>query len=97
MATRHSKAAKLFQKNREKAEWQDNTLWGVRVKRDRMAKSLDEWETLRDLASAIKKHTVSNLDIYLEQFAENAEKNGIIVHWAKDADEFNETVLDILK
>lgn len=97
MATRHSKAAKQFQSNKEKAEWQDNTLWGVRVKRDCMAKSLDEWETLRDLASAIKKHTVSNLDIYLEQFAENAEKNGIIVHWAKDADEFNETVLDILK
>lgn len=97
MATRHSKAAKMFQKNREKAEWQDNTLWGVRVKRDRMAKSLDEWETLRDMASAIKRHTVTNLDVYLEQFAENAEKNGIVVHWAKDADEFNETVLDILR
>ena len=74
MATRHSKAAKMFQKNREKAEWQDNTLWGVRVKRDRMAKSLDEWETLRDMASAIKRHTVTNLDVYLEQFAENADQ-----------------------
>ena len=55
MSTRHSKAAKLFLKNGEKAQWQDNTLWGVRVKRDRMSKSLPEWERLRDTASAIKR------------------------------------------
>ena len=97
MSTRHSKAAKQFLKNGEKAQWQDSTLWGVRVKRDRMSKSLPEWEHLRDMASAIKRHTVTNLDVYLEQFAENAERNGIIVHWAKDADEFNSTVLSILR
>ena len=68
MATKHSKAARQFQKNKEKAEWQDNTLWGVRVKRDRMSKSLDEWEELRNLASAIKRHTISHLDEYLEKF-----------------------------
>ena len=51
MSTRHSKAAKQFLKNGEKAQWQDNTLWGVRVKRDRMAKGLDEWESLRNAAS----------------------------------------------
>jgi len=97
MATRHSKAAKQFLKNGEKAQWQDNTLWGVRVKRDRMAVSLPEWEQLRDMASAIKKHTLSHLDTYLEKFSENAEANGVIVHWAKDADEFNAIVLDILQ
>ena len=97
MSTRHSKAAKLFLKNGEKAQWQDNTLWGVRVKRDRMAKGLDEWESLRNAASDIKKHTLSHLDIYLEKFASNAEANGVNVHWAKDADEFNAIVLDILQ
>ena len=97
MATRHSKAAKQFQKNINKAEWHDNTLWGVRVKRDRMSQSLPEWEQLRDLASSIKKHTLSHLDEYLEQFAENAQENGAVVHWAKDAKEFNTIVLDILK
>ena len=97
MATKHSKAAKSFQKNKEKAEWQDNTLWGVRVKRDKMAKTLDEWEELRNLASAIKKHTVTNLDVYLDQFSKNAEKNGVKVHWAADAAEFNNIVLSILK
>ena len=97
MSTAHSKAAKKFQKNAEKARWHDNTLWGVRVKRDRMAKGLEEWEALRETASAIKMHTLSHLDIYLEKFAENAQKNGVIVHWAKDADEFNAMVLDILR
>ena len=70
MATKHSKAAKQFQQNAQRAEWHDNTLWGVRVKRDRMSRSLPEWEQLRDMASAIKKHTLSHLDSYLEQFAE---------------------------
>lgn len=97
MSTRHSKAAKQFLKNGEKAQWQDNTLWGVRVKRDRMAKGLDEWESLRNAASDIKKHTLSHLDIYLEKFASNAEANGVNVHWAKDAEEFNAIVLDILQ
>ena len=97
MSTRHSKAAKQFLKNGEKAQWQDSTLWGVRVKRDRMAKGLAEWESLRNAASDIKKHTLSHLDIYLEKFASNAEANGVNVHWAKDADEFNAIVLDILQ
>lgn len=97
MATRHSKAARTFQANVQRAELHDSTLWGVRVKRDRMAVSLPEWEQLRDMASAIKKHTLSHLDTYLEKFSENAQKNGVIVHWAKDAEEFNSIVLDILK
>lgn len=97
MSTRHSKAAKQFLKNGEKVQWQDSTLWGVRVKRDRMAKGLAEWESLRNAASDIKKHTLSHLDIYLKKFASNAEANGVNVHWAKDADEFNAIVLDILQ
>jgi len=62
-----------------------------------MALCLDEWEQLRDKASAIKKHTVSHLDEYLDKFSTAAEKNGCIVHWAKDAEEFNSIVLDILR
>ena len=97
MSTRHSKTAKAFLKNAEKAQWQDNTLWGVRVKRDRMATSLSEWERLRETASAIKMHTLTHLDHYLEKFSENAEANGVKVHWAQDAEEFNSIVLDILR
>ena len=97
MSTRHTKAAAAFLQDKEKAEWHDNALWGVRLKRDRMAGSLPEWENLRDTASEIKTHTLSHLDEYLERFTANARANGVIVHWASDADEFNTIVLDILK
>ena len=97
MSTRHSKAAKAFLNNIEKSSWHDNTLWGVRVKRDKMAKSLDDWEELREQASEIKKHTLKHLDEYLEQFIRNAQANGVHVHRAADADEFNRIVLKILQ
>ena len=97
MSTSHSKAAKKFLENREYADWHDQTFWGVRVKRDGMAHDLPEWERLREKASEIKRHTLTNIDVYLEKFADAAEKNGVIVHWAKDAREFNEIVYGILK
>ena len=69
----------------------------MRANRDNMAHGLEEWEQLRDAASAIKRHTATHLDTYLERFADSAERNGVKVHWAKDADEFNSTVLEILR
>lgn len=97
MSTSHSKAAKKFLENQEYAKWHDKTFWGVREKRDRMAYYVPEWEQLRTKASEIKRHTLTNIDKYLEQFADAAEKNGVEVHWAKDALEFNEIVYGILK
>lgn len=61
-----------------------------------MANSLPEWEQLRTLAGQIKGHTLSRLPDYLEQFEEQATKNGAVVHWAKDAEEHNAIVHGIL-
>lgn len=97
MATSHSKKAAEFLKNPEKITRHDQTFWSVREKRDKMAAMLPEWEDLREHASQIKQHTVTHLADYLEQFANNLEKNGIIVHWAKDAQEFNEIAYGILE
>lgn len=97
MSTKHSIAAGRFIKNKEQEQWHNETLWMVREKRDRMAMNVPEWEKLRDLACNIKMHTISHLDKYLEQFADNAEKNGVIVHWAKDDKEHNEIVYQILE
>ena len=83
--------------NQTYAKWHDATFWAVRSKRDNMAYGLDEWEQLREKASQIKRHTITHLDEYLDQFATKAEENGCIVHWAKDANEFNEIVYGILK
>lgn len=95
--TGHPAQAALFVENAERARWHDAALWFVRVKRDRAARSVPEWETLRELASAIKAHTVSRLGDYLERFEANATKLGATVHWARDAVEHNEIVLKLLQ
>ena len=97
MSTVHSKRAAVFTRNEAKTAWHDQTFWAVRQKRDQMASLLPEWEQLRQQASAIKQHTISHLADYLEQFSSQLERRGVVVHWAKDAQEFNQTVLDILR
>lgn len=86
-----------FIKDTAHREMHDRCLWEARMRRDKVASEIPEWEEMRDLASDIKLHTLSNLDYYLEQFARNAEANGIHVHWARDAKEHNEIILDIFK
>ena len=93
----HAVSAAKFVANEERAQWHDRSLWFVRAKRDKCAHSLPEWETLRSTASEIKRHTMSRLADYLEQFEANAEKLGVHVHWAKSADEHNQIVLRILE
>src|SRR5689334_23472620 len=93
----HAASAQAFTKNDERAHWHDQALWFVRVKRDRMAQSLPEWETLREQAGAIKAHTITHLADYLEQFEREATRRGAVVHWAKDAAEHNEIVLGLLQ
>src|SRR6516162_6927250 len=74
----------------------DTLIWGLRVRRDAAAREVPEWEDLRTLASQIKEHTLSHLAGYLEQFEERARANGTQVHWARDAHEHNQIVVDIL-
>lgn len=93
----HAEKAKQFLKDGPRADWQDQTLWGVRKKRDTAATSVPEWEDLRERASGIKDNVLSNLDNYLVQFEEKAKSNGVHVHWAEDADAFNKIILDIVE
>lgn len=93
----HPEEAKKFIQDEKRTTWHDETLWFVRSKRDLASKSIPEWEELREIASQIKANVLSNLDEYLLQFEANAKKNGIIVHWAKTAEEHNDIVFNILK
>ena len=97
MSTQHSINAKAFNKDHDKVTWHDQTFWALREKRDQMARDIPEWETLRQLASDIKRHTVTHLADYLEQFSANLERHGVIVHWAEDAQQMNEMVYGILE
>lgn len=95
--TQHAKLAEKFQANKAQAAWHDETLWMIREKRDRMSKAVPEWEHLRDAASALKLYSNSHLEELLLQFEENAVKNGATVHWAKNAEEYRQIILDILQ
>ena len=95
--TDHATAATAFIADRERAHWHDAALWSARTRRDRAARSLPEWETLREMASRLKLHTMSRLDEYLEQFEAHATRLGAQVHWARDAAEHNRIVSDILR
>lgn len=96
MSTSHSRGAAKFLENQAYAKWHDATFMGLRAKRDSMSHSLGEWEELRIKASQIKWHTLTNIDRYLAEFADRAEANGVHVHWAEDADDFNSIVYGIL-
>jgi L-lactate dehydrogenase complex protein LldF len=92
----HSELAADFNKDEERVNWHDETLWWIRAKRDKSVHQLPEWEMLRETASQIKHNVLSNLSQYLEQFEANAKANGITVHWAADAEEHNQIVHQII-
>lgn len=93
----HAGAAERFIADEERTDWHDGALWYVRQRRDIAAASVPEWEALRELASSIKEHALSQLDVYLEQFERAALANGVQVHWARDAEEHNRIVHGILE
>jgi len=93
----HPALAAEFVRDRDRAHWHDQALWFVRAKRDKSAQSLPEWETLREKASQIKRHTISRLADYLEEFERNAARLGARVHWARNAAEHNDVVLSLLQ
>lgn len=86
-----------FINRRAHRESHDRCLWEARMRRDKVASTIPEWEEMRKLASEIKQHTLTNLDRYLDRFIANAEANGIHVHRARDAKEHNEIILDIFR
>lgn len=97
MKINHAALAEKFIANEARTNWHDETLWFVRSKRDKAAHSLPEWEQLREWASQIKNHTLSNLHNYLSEFETNAKANGITVHWAANGEEHNKIIHGIVE
>jgi L-lactate dehydrogenase complex protein LldF len=93
----HAQLSAAFTADTARVDWHDETLWWIRAKRDNAVHQIPEWELLREQASQIKDNVLSNLDTYLLEFEAQAEKNGITVHWAKDAAAHNQIVFNILQ
>ena len=92
----HAEASSKFIAAKDHADFHDKRLWDLRKKRDSESEAMPEWEALRLLASAIKEHALTNLGDYLLEFERNAQANGAVVHWARDAAEHNQIVFEIM-
>ena len=95
-AGEHPERAAAFVANDARLKWHDQALWFVREKRDRASVVIPEWEELRALAADIKEHTLSRLADYLEEFEAKATALGAHVHFARDAEEHNRIVHELL-
>ena len=91
------KKSEAFLKDEAHRVSHDKNLWAARMRRDKAAWEITEWEEVRDYDSIVKRHTLSNLDHYLIEFEKNATDNGIKVHWARDAKEYNEIVYQLFQ
>jgi L-lactate dehydrogenase complex protein LldF len=68
----------------------------IRDKRLRVTGELDDWEQLRDAGAAIKRRVARHLDGYLVELERSVTAAGGVVHWARDADEANTIVGDLV-
>ena len=69
----------------------------IRRKRGLVVGEMPDWEALREAGHQLKEHTLRNLDFYLTQFEENCSRAGGKVHWARDADEANRLIVDLIR
>src|SRR4051794_40865582 len=69
---------------------------GWRANRDASLEEV-EFERLRAALKAAKTRVHDNFDTYLNQFKEQAERAGTHIHFAADADQANQIVLDIAR
>jgi L-lactate dehydrogenase complex protein LldF len=69
----------------------------IQAKRNRLVGEKADWQELRASASALRTHVLENLEFYLRQFEEHCTAAGGVVHWAADAAEARQIILDILR
>lgn len=70
---------------------------GWQANRTAAAEALPEFEALRDRGREIKNHMLAHIDLYLERFEREVEAKGGHVHYARDAAEARQLVLDICR
>ena len=70
---------------------------GFNQGRLQQAAATPNWDDLSDRARSIKAHTIENLDHYLDMAAQNVEKAGGKIFFAKDSDAATKYVLDLAR
>ena len=59
--------------------------------------SRPDFEELRTHANSVKRHTIENLDYYLEQVEQNVKAHGGKVIFARDANDVSDFILNLAK
>ncbi|WP_010148903.1 LutB/LldF family L-lactate oxidation iron-sulfur protein [Serinicoccus profundi] len=69
----------------------------IRTKRAAVVGEVEGWEDLRVAGAAAKDEALHHLPDYLEELEANLTARGATVHWARDAAEANQIVIDITR
>jgi L-lactate dehydrogenase complex protein LldF len=69
----------------------------IRAKRSAAVAEVDDWAELRSAGAVIKDDVLAHLDRYLVQLEEQVTSHGGTVHWARDANEANRIVTDLVR
>src|SRR5664279_660112 len=69
----------------------------IQAKRGKLVAEKTDWQELRTAGAAIRTHALENLGYYLEQFEERCTAAGGVVHWAADAAEARQIILNLLR
>jgi len=68
-----------------------------RSARNKASEGVPDWEGLRTAAREIKKETIENLDKYLLMLEESVKRAGGKVHWARDAEQASQLIINIAR
>jgi len=69
----------------------------IQRKRAAVVGEIPDWQQLREAGRAIREHTMAHLDFYLQEFERNCTRAGGVVHWARDASEARQIIVDLAK
>ena len=74
-----------------------NATMTIRKKRSDAVTEVSDWEQLRESGAALKDEMLQSLGEYLIQLEHNVINRGGQVHWARDANEANRIVVELVK
>ncbi|MFC5139723.1 LutB/LldF family L-lactate oxidation iron-sulfur protein [Actinomycetospora rhizophila] len=69
----------------------------IRAKRAAVVGEVDDWEELRRAGECLKADVMARLPELLEQLEASVTARGGVVHWARDAQEANRIVVDLVR
>lgn len=69
----------------------------IRDKRTRVVEEMPDWEELREAGRALKERVLRHLGTYLLELEASVQRAGGQIHWARDAEEANAIVTQIVE